>query len=420
MISSAHRRLIPVAIFFLTRLGVGGVLLLASARLLPVSGFATFSQLALFTAYLAMVATGGTTNRLIQGTAALGNDVDARRRLLQSALAIWAITAVAICLAAVLLHGPISKLLVGSRDVAWVVPIIAVFAVLGGIGQILSAVLTGRGAVGTSMYAQSSGIVAGGIMALVVLFTGNAAVAALAFAAGPLLTTVIALIAAHRELVRPRRMSDVLGGMVEHLHYAGAFFTVSIIPPLILFFLRSDYSHAFGLTALGLWLAANRISDISTQALGIYLQQVFLPGLSVLREEAQRLQYIFRTLLVATAAFGTLALVYAAAPVQFASLILSRQMSAAAPFILGYLIGDALRASTSIAMMWALAAGRPVTYAGIELTAWTVAAVAIKILISRGVTQAPYLGYVGIHATAAILLLSFILYRKRRLRSSRQ
>ena len=395
-----------VGLFFGLKIATGLVLVSASAHRLNVSDFGIFSQLFLLLGLLATVSAGGVQNGLVRRIALAGGAPALERQAVAAALCITGGFGVTLVAVALLFQREIALVLTGSAASAWTIPLIAVAAIVGGFGAILCAVLTGRGRAPVSLMLQAAGLVAGGAGAFYALARGDAIGAVLAFACGPMLTFILALGPAHsalpRRLVSGRLRADVR----ELLGFSGAFLLVAAIMPLTLFGLRYVYRLDFGPELLGYWLAGNRVSDITSQLLGLFMQQFFLPRAAVIKDMAAEARpLIGRTFLICTAMMAAGLIVFALGQEFFVRTFLSAQFLPAIPFIIGYLAGDVLRVATSLAMHLALARGRLLMCIGIEAASAATLAI-FMLILAHALRRADgaYMAYVLANASMATIL----------------
>ncbi|MDB5706580.1 MAG: hypothetical protein JWN66_3696 [Sphingomonas bacterium] len=404
--------LFTVPVFFGLRVGSGLLLLKLSANFLPVDGFATFSQLLLFGALLNMIAVGGAQNGLIRQVAA-AEDAGAIARAQGAAFAIWlgALALLAIPLA--LASGAISVLLMGVRDHAGAVTAITLLSLIAGPAQIWCGILTGRKMVTASLTAQALGLFAGTALAAWMTMRGQAADAAIGFAAGSLVTLGVSFLLVSRLRIAwmaPHHLRDEIRKL---LGYSTAFVGVTSATSLALFGLRSLYRETFGTTDLGFWLVANRISDTSTQLLGLFMIQFFVPWFTAAKNAEERRKILLSSWVIATAVMGSFLLVFSLVPDLLVRLLLSEAYIPAIGAIRTYMVGDMLRVWASLAMFTAFAMGRPGRYAAIEIGAILLMAAITLVLMHLGDVRAPMIGYVGAYGTVAAIVTVLFLARRR-------
>jgi O-antigen/teichoic acid export membrane protein len=195
------------------------------------------------------------------------------------------------------------------------------------------------------------------------------------------------------------------------LRYSAGFAATTGYASVMLFGLRWVYREHFGVTQLGYWLAANRVSDMSTQLLGLFMIQVFVPHMAMTHDESRRRAILIRCWAAAAGVMTSFVVIFSLASGLLIHLFLSDAYKPAAVTIRTYMIGDVLRVWPSLAMYTAFASGRPLRYAGIEVTALTVMAVVTTVLIAAGDPAAPQLGYVVAYAIAASLVSAAFLLR---------
>jgi O-antigen/teichoic acid export membrane protein len=240
--------------------------------------------------------------------------------------------------------------------------------------------------------------------AAALLFSGGQSVTALI--AGARIRDILRQALGTRGSVRPetRRL----------LGFAGAFLLTASIMPLVLFELRAVYRGSLGLEALGFWLAANRISDVNTQLMGLYMVQVFLPGMASIRKRTAAWRLVRHTFVVATLGMVAGLAFVLLAPTSLVSLFLSAKFVPAIPLVIGYLIGDTLRASASLGSYTALSQGRLAIYVGFEGAAAAMIAAILLLLLHGHVPNAPAIAYAGCYALMAPLAWLFIATQLRR------
>lgn len=395
------RLLAPVPAFFGFRIASALLLLKLSASYLSVGGFAIFSQFLLFASLLNLVAVGGTQNGLIRQSAAAG-DAEALGRTRTAGFVIWIAVAPPLFLIALIASGAISTLLTGASSYWWVVILITAVALSAGPAQIWCSILSGRKRVAASLSAQAAGLTLGTAGAAWRIGQGDPAGAAIAFACGSLVTLAVASRLMARLDLAPAALRPAAPDAKLLLRYSAALAATIGFTAISLFALRSLYRSEFGATALGYWLAANRISDMSSQLLGLFMIQFFVPHVAAMTSEIERRALIVRCWAAASAAAALAIAIFSIAPEPLVRLFLSEAFVPAIPVIRTYMIGDLLRVTASLAMFSAFARGQPWRYAMIEIaTVSTMAAIAIT-LIGLGDPRAPQIAYVAAYALAAL------------------
>lgn len=382
---------------------MGLLLLKLSTSFLPVSGFTTFSQFLAFAALLNMVAVAGAQNGLIRQAAA-GEDDAALARAQSAALLMWGLAGSVLGLAITIGSGRIARILVGTPDQRWVVVTIALLALAAGPGQIWCSILTGRKRVTRSLLAQALGLLTSTATAGALILRGDPVAATIGFAGGPLVTMATAFLFArglHLRFVLPARAAAEIRVL---LRYSAAFAATTGFSSVLLFGLRSLYRDDLGTVPLGYWLAANRISDMSTQLLGLFMIQFYVPHFAMLETEAARRALILRCWAAGVAVMGTIVLLFSALSRPLIHIFLSDAWLPAIPAIRTYMVGDCLRVWACLAMHTAFARGRPGRYAAIEIGTLTVMAAVTVGLIEAGEVRAPLLGYAGAYGVTAVLV----------------
>jgi O-antigen/teichoic acid export membrane protein len=402
-------RLASVPAFFAVRIASAVVLLKVATSALPVSAYGEFTQLVQFNALLNLVAVGGTQNGLIRQAAAADDD-DSLSAIHGAALIIWGATALLLLAMFALASGSVSTVLVGRPDERVIVLTIALLSLLSGPGQIWCSILSGRKRIQSSLAAQAVGLVGSTAGAAEFIVHGHTEAAAIAFASGSLLTLAVAAIPIARLRLSLPKWASSISQVRPLIGYSAAFAATSSYSALVLFGLRSLYRQHFGPTALGYWIAANRVSDLSTQLLGLFMIQVFVSHLAAIKGEAEQRAFILRCWLVASAGMFAILACFWAASAWLVPLFLSRSFVPATPVIRTYMIGDALRVSASLAMFTAFSRGRPARYAAIEMATLSLMAVIAVALILAGDPRAPQIAYVSAYAVTAVLVIAaFIL-----------
>jgi O-antigen/teichoic acid export membrane protein len=376
------------------------ILLKLSAAFLPVQAFAIFAQFLALASFLNMAVIGGAQNGLIRQAAVARSDSELAE-VHGAGVAIWAIAVPALGIPIALLSPQISHVLTGSSSYWQIVIALAALSLAAGPGQICWSLLSGRKRVAQSLGAQALGIVVGTAGASWFIVQGNFVAAALAFAAGPLVGTLAAFpFAAHL----PLRWRPSTKGAGPLFGYSAAMASTLGFTALTLFALRWVYREHFGATQLGYWLAANRISDMSTQFLGLFMLQAFVPQLAMTPDRSERARLIVRYGLAGAGLTGLALLILLAAGRPLVHLFLSDAYLPAIPAIRLYMLGDFLRVWASLAMFTAFAAGRPGRYAAIEIATIAVMAGFTLMLIAEGEVRAPQIAYAAAYGLTALVL----------------
>jgi O-antigen/teichoic acid export membrane protein len=201
---------------------------------------------------------------------------------------------------------------------------------------------------------------------------------------------------------------------VRHLlGYSAAMASTLGFSAIVLFALRSVYRDHFGATQLGYWLAANRISDMSTQFLGLFMLQAFMPHITTAATQEERSRLILRYGTLGAAVTGAALLLFVAGSRLWVHLFLSDAYLPAIPAIRLYMAGDFLRVWGSLAMFTAFAAGRPRRYAAIEIGTMSIMAALTLLLVAGGEVQAPQIAYAAAWGMTAVLCAAMLLLRHR-------
>ena len=402
------KRLIWVPAFFGLRVAVALGLFKLSASFLPVSGFAVFTQLMTFSALLGVVALCGAENGVVRQAAA-AKDAKALMQTQSAAFAIWSAALPLVLLPMAFGGALVSKILVGSPAQWPMILALTATVLLAAPSGIWCALLTGRKRVAQSLSAQAVGLVAGAGAAAWRIMAHDPAGAAIAFAGGSLVTCCVALPFVLRLglPLLPQRSS--WPSIRSLLHYSAAIAATTAYVSVVAFGLRWIYRDHFGATQLGYWLAASRISDMSTQLMGLYMIQVFVPHLAMTSDQGRRRAFLLRSWLIAAGAATCILAVFSVGSRPLIHLLLSDAYLPAASIIRTYMVGDVLRVWASLAMNTAFANGNPFRYAGIEMAALTVMAVVAAALTAAGDPAAPQTGYVVAYAIAAIAISAVFL-----------
>jgi Polysaccharide biosynthesis protein len=403
-------RIAWVPAFFAVRVLTALFLLKLSASFLPVSGFAVFSQLMLFASLLGVLALCGAQNGVVRQAAA-AKDVDELMRTQSAAFAIWLAVIPLALLPAVFDGRLVSQILIGSPSEGPIVLAVTVTVLLGAPSGIWCSLLTGRKHVAQSLSAQAAGLIVGAAGAAWRIMAHDAAGAALAFAGGSLVTCGVALPLTLRlglPLI-PRRWS--WPPVRTLLRYSAAIAATTGYASFVAFGLRWLYRDHFGVTQLGYWLASSRVSDMSTQLIGLFMIQMFVPHVAMTGDEGRRRTFLIRCWAAAAGVMTCSLVVFSLASGLLIHVFLSDAYLPAAPIIRAYMVGDVLRVWPSLAMHTAFANGQPLRYAGIEIGALTVMALVAAGLMMTGDVAAPQTGYVIAYAIAAIAVTAAFLRR---------
>lgn len=407
------RRVLAVGGFFILRLALLAVTLKLSAWKLQPGPFATYSQFFILLGFLNLISAAGLQNGLIRQIAARPQ-AEAARSVVRAALCLWLACATVICVAVYLGRVELSRFLVGDGRGAEAAPLLALLACVGGVGQIICAVMTGSGRVMGSLAAQTLGLVMATAAGAWWLIHGEALGAVIAYGAGSLATPLAALwLARTLPALTFGPTSRIVAEIRQLLGLAGSFAVVASLMPLALFAMRRVFELRFGLAALSYWLVANRVSDVNTQLLGLYMAQVYLPiaasaGDGALGAAARRAFFTATAwMLCGLAAF-------AAGRAFLVPAFLSATFLPASGGILIYLAGDALRVATSIASNTALARRRIRAYVAIEAVSASLFCIVTLAFIGLKMPLAPNFGYLGANAVMTTALIAAFFHLRRR------
>lgn len=375
------------------------ILLKLSAQYLTVEGFANFTQFLFFASLLNVLVVGGAQNGLIRQAAAAA---ESRLCEVQGAgLAIWAAAVPLIGIPVAVWSSDISHVLTGSRSFGSVALAIALLSLCAGPGQISWGLLSGRKLTGRSLGAQAVGLIAGTAASAWFIMRGSFGAAAIGFAAGPVIGAICALpfVAQFRLKWLPKA-----AGLKSLLAYSAATTLTLGFTSLVLFALRWLYREHFGAAQLSYWLAANRISDMSTQFLGLLMLQAFVPHITGIQDPIERSHVVAKYGALGAMLTGGTFVVFAIAGRSLVHIFLSDAYLPAIPTIELYMAGDFLRVAGSLAMFSAFGAGKPGRYAGIEMATTTVMAGLCVALIESGEARAPQIAYAGAWGLTALVL----------------
>jgi hypothetical protein len=332
-------------------------------------------------------------------------------RTQSAAFAIWVAVAPVALLAVLLGRELISNILVGSPAEWPMVVAVTAMVLVGAPGGIWCALLTGRKRVAQSLFAQGAGLTAGAAAAAWRIMAHDAGGAALAFAGGSLVTLAVALPFGLRlglPLV-PRRWS--WPQVRTLLRYSAGIAAATGYASIVAFGLRFIYRDHFGVAQLGYWLAASRVSDTSTQLVGLFMIQVFVPHLAMMRDEGERRAFLVRSWGAAAGVMTGFLVVFSLASGPLIHIFLSDAYLPSAAIIRICMVGDVLRVWPSLAMHAAFANGQPLRYAGMEIGALTVMALVGAALTASGDPAALQTAYVVAYALAALAVSAAFLFR---------
>jgi O-antigen/teichoic acid export membrane protein len=410
-----QKGLLFLGAFFGTKVLAGLVLLKLSTGLLAVADFALFSQFVMLWALLNLIASGGVQNGLIRQIAGADDDVAARTAF-RAGVRIWAAAAV-VLVPLILLRDAVSVTLVGTVEAAWLVPWLVGGAILAGAGQLCSSVLIGSGRLAANLASQTAGLIGGFVAAVACLYQAGAGWAVLAFAGGSLLTPLTAwFLARSLPALGSGRPGPLAPEVRTLMSYSGAFLAVAVVTPAVLFALRHFYREAFGIEALAEWLVANRISDVSTQLIGLFMVQWYLPTISGAgRTPSESRTATLTAFVVGSAVMLLLLAVFVIGAPVLVPLLLSEQYLAASRSIGLYMLGDVMRVAVSIAMFQALSQRRLRAYFGIEAAAAALVGIVAGFGILQRWADAPYVAYVFAYGLlSAVICARFVLSRQGR------
>lgn len=407
----SYSHLAAISGFFGIKVIVGFGVVVASARLLSVSDFAEFSQLFLLFSLLSTIGAGGVQHGLIRQVAAANERVGDTQTSILAAILVWAATSIISIFVLVMSRDYISTLLIGSTDLGWAIPWLAALTAVSGGGVIYTSVLTGQRRVPKSMLLQALGIGLGAGCCFCAMRSGMVGGAVLWFATGPALISMIVGLPIAKKLIGAKKsIVEIANEMRILIGFSCSFLITATIMPLALLVMRYLYRDAFGMEYMGFWIAGNRVSDVTSQLIGLYMIQIFLPGYSKNTTKYNNRRLVKNTAIVSAGAAISGLVVFLAFPIFWVDVFLSEKFRPAIPFIVGYLSGDVLRVGASIAAHAALAKGRLLIYVGIEVSAAIIFSTLVIAMIAMNRVEAPYIAYPLTYALLAIV--SFILLRR--------
>jgi O-antigen/teichoic acid export membrane protein len=153
------------------------------------------------------------------------------------------------------------------------------------------------------------------------------------------------------------------------------------------------------------------VSDTTTQLVGLFLIQVFVPHLAMTHHEGERRAFLLRSWGAAAGVMTSFLVVFSLASGPLIHIFLSDAFLPTAVIIRTCMIGDVLRVWPSLAMHTAFANGQPLRYAGIEIGALTLMGVVGAALTAAGDPAALQTGYVVAYAVAALAVSAAFLLR---------
>lgn len=382
-------------LLFVVKILIGFVVLFASSRLPHGADFVFFNQFFILFALLNVVSTAGLQNGIIRETASAAAP-ERVAHVLAAALVVVVPIAALLVAGGTLAGARISLLLVGSEDFGWLVGAISLLAACSGFGQILCAVMTGTGRGRNAMLVQTLSLLLAGGATIWRLLAGDVVGAILTYAGGSALLPLVAvLFMAYLRPVLAFAWQVERAILTQLTRFSAAYLITASAMPLTLFALRAAYRHRLGEAMLSNWLAANRVSDVLTQFIGLYMTQVHLPRFAAAQSAAQASRIARHSIFTAAAIMATGAMVFFAAADTWIRVFLSARFLPAREIISVYVLGDTLRTLPSALMFTALALGRAGTSAGLELTNAAIFAAVTLVLLRHGEALAPAFGYIA-------------------------
>lgn len=201
------------------------------------------------------------------------------------------------------------------------------------------------------------------------------------------------------------RRADLRSEISSLFGYSGSFLIIAVLTPSALFVLRYIFRESFGVEALGRWLVANRISDVSTQLLGLFIGQAFLPAFAAIHDRDAARRLVRSVMLAATIAMALVLGIFSLAPTLLINTFLSDQYLFARGAIQAYMAGDVFRVAASLLMNMSLARRRLRLAVVSELLPTFLLMAITGALIVSGWESAPFVGYVSANLAASAFFL---------------
>ena len=390
---------ISILLFFALKIGAALALIKLSAHYLSVADFTVFSQLIFFSTLLVLLC-GGIQNGLTKAVAAAESPTD-RQLALSAAFGLWCVIASIFIPLCTIFPTRISTILTGTSLWSWLIPWLAVGAFGTGLGQIFSSFLVGQRKLARNLLTQSSGIVvATGAAAW--FFIANEPIAAILSAVfgNVAILPVGWLLSGSSPHTYSPRSSIHLGVKYAKMFARNfiAFLLVSAMLPLALMLLRDVYRQHFGVEALAFWLVANRISDVTSQLLGLFLRLLFLPVAARAPSIPAARAIVQTTSARASLLMFSVFIGFVVTSPWSVPLLLSPEYGPATPLIAAYLAGDILRVPISVVAHFLLARDRLTLYVLLEGAFVTLFAAAFVLFLAVGLKIAPFAAYCGAYS----------------------
>lgn len=404
------KNFLTLGVFFSIKTISGALILVVSARWLPTGDFAAFSQFGFLIGLLNLFSAGGLQSAVIREAASAGQDWPRLGTVAGGALAVSAGGGLVLLVAAVFASAWISEILVAHTRDGGLVIACAAAALIAGLGQIGCAYLSGTGHLQRSIVAQSIAILIATLATVIALTVGSYQLAVAALSVGLAMSLPAMILVTPRAVRRdlPRHLRVNRNEVRRLVQFASAFLATAALMPTALFLLRDHYREVFGITLLAYWLAANRISDVTTQFIGLYMSQIYVPEVARAQPATGAIIARYRRHLAGAAAIMVIGfVVFALAPTFFVSLVVGPGMAAASGIVLLYLAGDVLRTWPSINANHLIAKRRVPLYVGLEVANVVFFAIGTLVLV-RVSPLAPAIAYIGTNLIVGLIGLILV------------
>jgi O-antigen/teichoic acid export membrane protein len=125
--------------------------------------------------------------------------------------------------------------------------------------------------------------------------------------------------------------------------------------PLVEIFIRTQIVHASGWDAAGMWQGVQRLSYASLSLFTSFLAVYYMPTLSAMKNTAEGVRYVFRTLAGILGAFAVVAVAVLLLRDFVFSVLLSKSFTIAPSLLVAQLIGDFFRIGSYVVGFYAVA-----------------------------------------------------------------
>lgn len=423
-IMSSLINIIPVSAFFALRVVTGMVLLSLSAKQEQAALFVVYSQFFLAYALLNLVTAGcfqsGIIREIAKISAGKNPQVLTLENVIATGLAATAVLGSLILCICTILKSEIAVQLVGNAKYSNLVMVLVVCSLFSALGQMGCAILTGFGRSSLSLTIQGVAITIATASSAWGLLNSNVTFAVSAFAIGGTLN-LISVIFIHRMRNIISRLffhfsGELLGILFRN---SGSYILAACAMPITLFILRPYYSAKFGVIGLSDWLLANRISDFSSQFIGIYMSQIYLHEISVSVDKINDRNIILKSFLVLFIPMSSILIFFYIFSNEILNSILLSKSNIIKDFILLYLLGDIVRILPSMMYFTCVSKNKNLTGAGLELINSVFFIFIFFILMSFNYAAFPAYSYIGSNFVLGIIGYLFLyvtpnFYRNRR------